>query len=109
MDSHKYCTQNNVYLLIINFKDRYLFPTFILYFFLETNKVPLLHTTVYLNNTSTVSKHPRVYVQSVQSCLAMKVFQNAYHAFMASFFSLHYIYVKISYNSKVCHENDQKL
>jgi len=28
---------------------------------------------------------------------------------MASFFSLHYIYVKISYNSKVCHGKDQKL
>ena len=35
-----------------------------------------------LNNTSTVNKHPSVYVQSVQSCLAMKVFQNTYHGFI---------------------------
>jgi len=82
MDSHIYCTQNNVYLLIIKFKNRYIFPIFILYFFLKTNKLPLLHTTVYLNNISTVNKHPSFYVQSVQSWLAMKVFHNTYHGFI---------------------------
>lgn len=79
MDNHIYCTQNNVYLLIIKFKNRYLFPIFILYFFLKTNKLPLLHTTAYFNNTTAVNKHSSVYVQSVQSCLAMEVFQNTYH------------------------------
>jgi hypothetical protein len=81
MDSHIYCTQNNVYLLIIKFKNRYLFPIFILYFFCKTNKLPLLHTTFYLNNTTTVNKHPSVYAQSVPSCLAMKVLQNTYYGF----------------------------
>lgn len=82
MGCHIYYTQNNVYLSDINFKNRYPMPIFSLYFFLKTNKVPLLHTTVYFNNTSTVNKHPRVYVQSVTSCLDMKVFQNTYHGFI---------------------------
>lgn len=44
-------------------------PIFILHFFLKTNKVPLLHSTVYLQKTSTVNKYPGVYMQSVTSCL----------------------------------------